>query len=57
MLIGVLLVVAGAGYVVDSLLVVLHDGSLPAASSVTFLGGFLLALWLVAHSGRLAAGR
>jgi hypothetical protein len=55
--IGILLVVAGAGYVLDSLLAVLYDGRLPAVSSVTFVGEFLLALWLVARSSRLAALR
>lgn len=49
---GVLLAVAGAGYVVDGAVAVLAPGSVPALSSVTFVGEFLLAVWLVAPARR-----
>ena len=45
-----LLAVAGAGYVVDNVVAVVAPGSVPVLSSVTFLGGFLLAVWLVARA-------
>jgi hypothetical protein len=51
-LIGVLLVVAGAGYVFDSFYDVLRPETTLTVSSVTFLGEFLLALWLVTKGGR-----
>lgn len=53
---GVLLVVAGLGYAADSLGVVLSSGSWTDISSFTFLGEFLLAVWLVAKARRIAAG-
>jgi hypothetical protein len=43
---GVLLAVAGFGYLFDSVAVALR-GSSPEVSTYTFLGEFLLALWLV----------
>jgi hypothetical protein len=51
---GVLLAVAGAGYAIDGLAAVLTAGSWPAISSVTFLGEFLLAVWLVLRARHLA---
>jgi hypothetical protein len=51
---GVLLAVAGVGYAFDSLAGVLSNGSLPEVSGVTFIGEFLLALWLVIWGRRLA---
>jgi len=51
--IGLLLVVAGAGYVFDSFYDVLRPDASLTVSSVTFLGEFLLALWLVARGGRV----
>ena len=51
-LIGLLLVVAGAGYVFDTFYDVLRPETTLTVSSVTFLGEFLLALWLVAKGGR-----
>jgi hypothetical protein len=50
--IGVLLAVAGAGYVIDSAAAVVSPHSIPTLSSVTFLGEFLLAVWLVARGRR-----
>jgi hypothetical protein len=45
--IGVLLAIAGVGYAFDSFLTVFAAGSSFAISTVTFIGEFLLALWLV----------
>ncbi|HEX6150678.1 DUF4386 domain-containing protein [Nocardioides sp.] len=53
---GVLLVIAGLGYATDSFGGVLSQGSWTAVSAFTFLGEFLLAVWLVARAGRVADG-
>jgi hypothetical protein len=53
--IGVLLVVAGAGYVFDTFYDVLRPEATLTVSSVTFLGEFLLAVWLVARGGRVVS--
>ena len=55
-LIGVLLAVAGLGYVVDSVGAILLRGSWTDVSSFTFIGEFLLALWLVIRSPRITSG-
>jgi hypothetical protein len=55
-IIGVLLVVAGAGYAFDTFYDVLRPDTTMTVSSVTFLGEFLLAVWLVARGGRVAGG-
>lgn len=52
-LIGVLLVIAGAGYAFDTFASVMSSGSPFPVSAVTFLGEFLLALWLVIRGHRL----
>jgi hypothetical protein len=52
-LLGVLIAVAGLGYLVDSFGVVLSQGSWTAVGSFTFLGEFLLALWLVIRGRHL----
>jgi hypothetical protein len=52
-LLGVLLAIAGLGYVIDSFGVVLSQGTWTDVSSFTFLGEFLLALWLVIWGRRL----
>lgn len=52
-LIGVLLVVAGAGYAFDTFSRVLSPDSPIAVSTVTFVGELLLAVWLVARSRRV----
>ncbi|MFC7447707.1 DUF4386 domain-containing protein [Rhodococcus daqingensis] len=48
----VLVAVAGFGYAFDSLAAVLSGGSLPKIGGFTFVGEFLLAIWLVAGPGR-----
>ena len=50
---GVLLAIAGLGYVVDTFGAVLSPGSWTDVSSFTFIGEFLLALWLVIWGRRL----
>jgi hypothetical protein len=50
---GVLLAIAGAGYVIDSFGKVLSGGSWTDISMFTFIGEFLLALWLVIRGRRL----
>jgi hypothetical protein len=55
-IIGALLVVAGAGYAFDTFADVLRSHSTGTVSSVTFLGEFLLAVWLVARGGRVVIG-
>jgi hypothetical protein len=55
-LLAVLIAVAGLGYLIDSFGVVLSQGSWTAVGSFTFLGEFLLALWLVIR-GRHLDGR
>ena len=51
-LIGALLVIAGAGYVFDTMSSVLSRDPL-VVSTVTFLGELLLALWLIIRGGRV----
>jgi Domain of unknown function (DUF4386) len=53
---GLLVAVAGLGYVIDSFGTVLYHGAWTEISSVTFVGEFLLALWLVVW-GRAAISR
>ena len=50
---GVLLVIAGVGYAFDSFRTVLSQGSPVLVSTVTFLGEFLLCLWLLIWGRRL----
>lgn len=54
-LVGLLLTVAGAGYVFDSVAVVLSDGSVPKVGTYTWIGELLLALWLVVRSRQIAS--
>jgi hypothetical protein len=54
-ILGVLLAVAGFGYVFDSVGAVLSE-SAPVISTVTFLGEFLLGIWLVVRSRRGSQG-
>jgi len=53
-LLGVLLVVAGAGYVFDSVATVVLASPPASVATVTFLGEFLLALWLLARGRRIS---
>lgn len=54
---GVLLVMAGVGYAFDSFVTVFSDGSPFAISTVTFLGEFLLGLWLLIRGRRISLRR
>jgi hypothetical protein len=54
-LLGVLLVIDGLSYVVDTFGTVLSRGPWTDTATFTFLGEFLLALWLVIRSRRLTA--
>jgi hypothetical protein len=49
---GVLLAVAGLGYVIDAVATVLVRGPWTDVSTFTFVGEFLLALWLLMPVGR-----
>jgi hypothetical protein len=53
---GVLIAIAGLGYVVDSFGAVLVGGSWTEVATFTFIGEFVLALWLVIWGRRLAVG-
>ena len=55
-LLGVLLAIAGVGYVVDTFGALLSRGSWTDVSLFTFIGEFLLALWLVIWGRRLTLG-
>ena len=55
-LLGVLLLIAGAGYVFDSIASTVLASPPGSVTTVTFLGEFLLALWLVVR-GRRYQGR
>ena len=50
---GALVIVAGLGYLVDSFGVMLTPDPWPDIASYTFVGEFLLALWLVIRGRRL----
>jgi hypothetical protein len=52
--IGVLLVVAGAGYAYDSFAALLTEGPAFAVSNVTFVGELLLGLWLLLRGHRIS---
>lgn len=52
-LLGALIAIAGLGYVYDSIGVLLARGSWTQVSTVTALGEFLLALWLVTRGRRI----
>jgi hypothetical protein len=53
-LLGVLLIIAGAGYVFDSAASTVLASPPGSVATVTFLGEFLLALWLVARGRRIS---
>jgi hypothetical protein len=54
-LLGVLLVIDGASYVVDTFGIVLSSGLWTETATFTWIGEFLLAPWLIVRSRRLAA--
>lgn len=54
---GGLLLVAGSGYVVDSLGTFLSRGSWTDVSTFTFVGEFLLAVWLVVWGRKITFGQ
>jgi hypothetical protein len=54
-LVGVLLVIAGAGYALDTLSSVLSSDPV-VVSTVTFLGELVLAIWLLLRGGRVQLG-
>ncbi len=56
-LLGVLLALAGLGYVVDTVGTLISDGAWVDVSLFTFIGEFLLALWLVIRGRRLMMDR
>lgn len=56
-LLGVLLAVSGLGYAFDTMAAVLSQGSPIVVSTFTFLGEFLLAIWLIVRSRRLTQDR
>ncbi|QBI18503.1 DUF4386 domain-containing protein [Egibacter rhizosphaerae] len=54
-LLGLLLTVAGVGYVFDSVATVLSGGSVPEVGTYTWIGELLLAVWLVVRSRQIAS--
>lgn len=52
-LLGGLVAIAGLGYIYDSIGVLFAHGSWTEVSTVTFMGEFLLALWLVTRGRRI----
>ena len=56
-LLGVLIGIAGLGYIYDSIGAFLSHGSWTQVSTVTFIGEFLLALWLVIRGRRITVSQ
>jgi len=56
-LLGVLVGIAGLGYICDSLGGFLSHGSWTQVSTITFIGEFLLALWLVIRGRRITVSQ
>ena len=52
--IGALLVLAGAGYAFDSFVSIFTEDAVFVVSNVTFLGEFLLGLWLLLRGRRIS---
>jgi Domain of unknown function (DUF4386) len=55
--VAILLAVAGVGYAFDTFHALLRPGTTLTVSAVTFVGEFVLALWLVARGGRVTGAR
>lgn len=52
--IGIMLIVAGVGYVLDSFFLFTYpEMKIPSISDYTFIGEFLLTIWLLAKSGTI----
>ena len=56
-LLGVLIAIAGLGYIYDSIGQFVSGGSWTQVSTVTFIGEFLLALWLVIRGRRITVSQ
>jgi hypothetical protein len=56
-LLGVLVAIAGLGYIYDSIGQFVSGGSWTQVSTVTFIGEFLLALWLVIWGRRITVSQ
>src|ERR1035438_2753155 len=56
-LLGVLIAIAGLGYIYDSIGAFISGGSWTQVSTVTFIGEFLLALWLVIRGRRITVSQ
>jgi len=56
-LLGVLIAIAGLGYIYDSIGLFVSHGSWTQVSTVTFIGEFLLALWLVIRGRRITVSQ
>jgi hypothetical protein len=56
-LLGGLVAIAGLGYIYDSIGILLAHGSWTGVSTVTFIGEFLLALWLVTRGRRITVSQ
>ena len=56
-LLGVLIAIAGLGYIFDSIGQFVSVGSWTQVSTVTFIGEFLLALWLVIRGRRITVSQ
>ena len=56
-LLGVLIGIAGLGYIYDSIGAFVSGGSWTQVSTVTFIGEFLLALWLAIRGRRITVSQ
>jgi hypothetical protein len=56
-LLGILIGIAGLGYIYDNAGAFLSHGSWTQVSTVTFIGEFLLALWLVIRGRRITVSQ
>jgi hypothetical protein len=54
---GLLLVLAGAGYVADAVAALMHPGTVLGVATFTFVGELVLIVWLFLRGGRPAARR
>jgi hypothetical protein len=54
---GILVVVAGVGYLVDATAALLVPGTVLGVATFTFVGELVLIVWLFMRGGRLAVPR